>query len=96
MSLCKYANALGKPGKGVHSWRVGNVAVADLLLTVLAAYLTHRLFPKQLSLPCSLLAWFVSGFALHWLFCVNTTWTLALFRPDGKPFPTPPSAPPHT
>ena len=31
--LCKYKNALGRPGKGIHSFRIANIAVVDVLLT---------------------------------------------------------------
>ncbi len=34
--LCRYKNALGKPGKGIHSFRIANIAVADGLLTSLS------------------------------------------------------------
>ena len=45
MSLCKYANALGEPGKGVHSIRVFNIAVVDVLFTIILA-LVFALFFK--------------------------------------------------
>ena len=44
MSLCKYKNALGKPGKGVHSFRIFGIAIVDVILTILAAYLIARFF----------------------------------------------------
>ena len=37
--LCRYKNALGRPGKGIHSYRIANIAVVDVALTVLMAYI---------------------------------------------------------
>ena len=28
--LCRYKNALGRPGKGIHSYRIANIAVVDV------------------------------------------------------------------
>ena len=39
MSLCKYKNALGIPNKGIHSYRFMGVAIMDVIMTILAAYL---------------------------------------------------------
>ena len=36
--LCKYKNALGRPGKGIHSFRIANIAVVDVALTFVLAY----------------------------------------------------------
>lgn len=35
MNLCKYKNILGEPGKGVHSYRIFNIAIVDVLLTLI-------------------------------------------------------------
>ena len=39
VNLCKYKDLLGKPKKGIHSYRIFNIAVADLLMTILFALL---------------------------------------------------------
>ena len=44
--LCRYKNALGKPGKGIHSFRIANIAVADVLLTFLLAYVLWVILEK--------------------------------------------------
>ena len=38
-NLCKYRNALGVPGKGAHSIRLGSVAVVDVIMTLLGAFI---------------------------------------------------------
>lgn len=75
MSLCKYRSILGNPGQGVHSFRIFNVAVVDVVLTVLAAVLiSRRHFWKVL------LALFVAGIVAHRVFCVRTTVDRLLFK----------------
>ena len=70
-SLCQYRDALGVPGKGVHAWRVGGIAAADVIMTVVAAgaiaWLTGWNFWVTLG------GLFVMGVVLHRVFCVLTT-----------------------
>ena len=33
--LCKYKDALGKPKTGIHSYRIFNIAIADLIIASL-------------------------------------------------------------
>ena len=35
--FCKYKDALGKPKEGLHSYRVFNISIIDVLLTILLA-----------------------------------------------------------
>ena len=44
MDLCKYKNILGVPGEGAHSYIIFNIAVVDVGLTVVAAYVISFLF----------------------------------------------------
>ena len=37
--LSKYKDILGRPNEGVHSFRIFNIAIVDVLLTILAAYI---------------------------------------------------------
>jgi accessory gene regulator protein AgrB len=66
---CKYADILGKPGTGVHSIRLFNIAVVDVLVTVLLAYFTKGPFNFWIVL----LVWFIIGIIVHKIFCVKTT-----------------------
>ena len=78
MSLCKYRNILGEVGKGVHSYRIFNIAIVDVLLTILAAYVIHIFMPKY-KFVYILLFLFLLGIILHRLFCVHTTVDKLLF-----------------
>ena len=75
--LCRYSESLGKPGEGVHSPRLGGVAIVDVLLTIALAALLARLF--RWSFRCTLLWSFAAGVAAHRVFCVHTTVDRLLF-----------------
>ena len=67
---CPYANILGEPNKGVHSIRFFGLAVVDSILTIIAAYITSVSF--NIRFFSSLLAWFVVGELLHYIFGVKS------------------------
>jgi hypothetical protein len=77
VDLCKYKNALGVPGKGVHSYRLFGVAIADVIMTLVASLIVAYLF-KLPFLYVTIFA-FVLGIILHRLFCVRTTVDKILF-----------------
>ena len=77
--LCKYKDALGVPKQGNHSYRVFDIAIVDVLLTVLGAWLFSRFFG---GFWCWLIILFLLGIILHRLFCVRTTVDKWLF-PDA-------------
>lgn len=74
---CPYKNLFGAEGTGAHSYRFMDLAVVDVGLTVVAAWLISWTF----SLPFwwTLLGLFVSGIVLHRFFCVRTTIDKLLF-----------------
>ena len=76
--LCDYKDALGKVGEGVHSYRIFNIAIVDVLLTILLAYTIYRFVPGY-NFILVLVACFAAGIVLHRLFCVRTTVDKALF-----------------
>jgi len=77
LNLCKYKDILGKPGQGVHSYRIFNIAIVDVLLTILAAYLISYFF--KTGFIYTLIFMFVLGIISHRLFCVRTTIDKLLF-----------------
>ena len=79
--LCRYKNIFGKVGEGVHSYRIFNIAVVDVILTVIGAYILHKyvkIFQKY-KLYQVLIVLFILGIVLHKIFCVNTTVDKLLF-----------------
>lgn len=77
MNLCKYKNIFGEPGKGPHSYRLFGVAIVDVVLTIIAAYIISYFFKYPFIYV--LLILFASGIVLHRLFCVRTTVDKLLF-----------------
>jgi len=77
MNLCKYKNLLGKPGKGIHSFRIGGFAIADVIMTIIGAFFLSYLF--QWNFLYTLIGFFLLGIFLHHLFCVRTTLDKLLF-----------------
>lgn len=75
--FCPYKNIFGKVGEGVHSYRVFNIAVVDVLATILAAFSVHYFYGYHFFWV--LLAFFIAGIVLHRLFCVRTTIDKLLF-----------------
>lgn len=76
--LCKYKYLFGKVGKGIHSYRILNIAIVDVLFTIIGAIIIHYFFPKY-NFICILLFLFIAGIILHRLFCVRTTIDKLLF-----------------
>ena len=88
-NLCKYRNALGVPGKGAHSIRLGGVAVGggvavvDVLLTIVGAYIIA--YFAHTSFAWTAAGLFLLGIILHRLFCVRTTIDKLLFPNAESP-----------
>jgi len=77
--MCQYQNALGVPGKGAHSYRLGGVAIVDVILTVLAALIITWLTGSSSMFWYILGGLFLTGIVLHRVFCVRSTVDRLLF-----------------
>jgi uncharacterized membrane protein len=80
--LCKYRDALGVPGAGVHAYRVAGVAAVDLGLTVLAAAVIAWWF--DWSFGYTFIGLMIVGIVVHRAFCVRTALMDFLFERDRK------------
>lgn len=78
MSLCKYKDIFGKTGEGVHSYRVFNIAIVDVIATIVLAIIISAIF--NTSFVKTLFFLFLLGIILHRLFCVKTTVDMILFE----------------
>ena len=78
MSLCNYKNIFGEPNKGVHSYRLFNIAIVDVILTIVVAFLIS--FFAKISFIKTCIVLFTLGIILHKLFCVDTTVHKFLFN----------------
>lgn len=82
--LCAYKDVFGKVGEGIHSYRIANIAVADIIFTIIGAFFLHFLFPAYKVLHI-LIILFLLGIVLHRIFCVRTTVDRILFSKEMNP-----------
>ena len=76
-SLCPYKYFFGEPKKGVHEYRIFDIAMVDLLSTFLVSYLLSQYFNKDFyEVTIALL---LLGIIMHRIFCVRTTIDKILF-----------------
>lgn len=68
--LCAHRHVLGKPGEGVHRFRIAGVAAVDLGLTVAVAWLISTYW--RLAFWKVLAVLLLLGVLAHRLFCVDT------------------------
>ena len=69
--LCQYSDIFGKPGKGVHSVRLFNIAIFDVIMMMLAAFLIA--YYTKYNFGITLIVLFIIGILVHYMFCVDTT-----------------------
>lgn len=73
----EYRWIFGKEGKGVHSIRLFDIAIVDVLATIIGAFLLSYYF--KINFWIILFILFILGIILHRLFCVNTTINKLIF-----------------
>ena len=76
--LCKYKDIFGSPNTGLHKYRVFNIAIVDLSLTIILALLLSYLINYNFFIIFIIL--FLIGIILHKIFCVKTTLTKIIFK----------------
>ena len=59
--FCEHSELFGKVGEGIHSYRIFDVAVLDVIVTILFAYFIHKLFLKKYKFYQVLLGIFIVG-----------------------------------
>lgn len=77
MNLCKYKDIFGKPNEGLHSYRLFDIAIVDVILTIMAAYYISKYLNYNFYLICFYL--FIIGIYVHRFFCVKTKIDKILF-----------------
>lgn len=75
---CKYKDFFGEVNTGIHSYRIFNIAIMDVIFTFLAAFIIYFIMPKY-NYFIILFVLFISGIILHRIFCVKTTIDKLLF-----------------
>ncbi len=84
LDLCQYKDIFGKPNTGAHSIRIFNIAIVDVILTIIGSYIIYLAIQKyvysKINLWFVLLCTFLLGIISHRLFCVRTTIDKLLFK----------------
>ena len=84
MSLCNYKNIFGEVNTGIHTVRIFNIAIFDVLGTIIGGIIIQffllRVFSFYIDLTLILIVLFSLGILLHRLFCVRTTIDKLLFK----------------
>lgn len=75
--LCPFKHIFGKEGTGVHSIRLFDIAVIDVLLTVVGAVALGYYFKWNVWITIAMA--FIIGIIVHRVFCVNTKINMAIF-----------------
>lgn len=75
--LCKYKHIFGKERDGIHSYRLLDIAIVDLLLTIVGSYFISKWLKAPFLLVFALCI--LVGIIAHRLFCVNTKINTLLF-----------------
>ncbi len=72
MSLCKWKNIFGEPGKGFHKDRIFGLALWDLVGTIIIIIiLSHYMDHAIIIIP-------LATILIHKLFCVDTAFNKAI------------------
>lgn len=71
--FCKYKDILGKPGEGLHSYRILDISIMDVLFTILLAKFIQYNLLESYSIWLILIFCFLVGIIIHRIFCVETT-----------------------
>jgi hypothetical protein len=77
VNLCKYKDIFGKPNEGIHSYRIMDIAVFDLIGTIIISYMLS--YFTNIKFIKILLLLFLIGILCHHIFCVKTTIDTLLF-----------------
>lgn len=75
--FAKYSDIFGEVGKGVHAYRILDVAIVDVVATVVVSALVS--FAFNINFIIILICLFLLGIILHRLFCVDTTINKLIF-----------------
>lgn len=75
--LCPYRHILGEERKGFHSLRLFDVAIGDVLLTILVSLFISYI--SKVNIIITFIIVFIIGIIVHRLFCVNTKINMMIF-----------------
>lgn len=75
--LCPFKHIFGAENTGIHSIRLLNIAIIDVIGTIIGSIIISYIF--KVNVYKTLIIAFVSSIIIHKLFCVQTTLTKFVF-----------------
>jgi uncharacterized membrane protein len=75
---CNYKNIFGQVNTGIHQYRLFNMAIADVIFTIIGSYIISYLLKSNFFI--TLLILIILGIILHKFFCVRTTLDKIIFK----------------
>jgi hypothetical protein len=79
MDLCKYSNIFGAPNTGAHKYRFFDIAIVDVIATIILGVFIKSYFLKKTNIFKIMLFLFILGIISHRVFCVKTKIDSLLF-----------------
>ena len=76
-SLCQHKDIFGETNKGIHSYKIFNIAIVDTVGTIVVAWGISKYY--NIDFKQVLFILFLVGIIAHRLFCVRTTIDKLLF-----------------
>lgn len=76
--VCEYKHIFGKEKEGPHSYRLFDVAIVDVIMTIVIGHVIC--YYTNYDIYNVLLILFTTGIVLHRIFCVRTTIDKLLFN----------------
>ena len=72
--FCNYRTLFGEVNTGLHSYRLFDIAVVDVIMTTFVAWIIHYfILMGKYSVWLVLAVLFLFGILVHRIFCVRTT-----------------------
>lgn len=75
--LCSYRHIFGEERKGFHSLRVFDIAIGDVILTLILSLFIA--YVSKINYIIILVITFIIGIIIHRIFCVNTKINTIIF-----------------
>ena len=82
MPLSEYKDIFGKPGEGAHAYRIFDLAIVDVIFTIIGGYIIA--YSLNWSKPKTIIGLFILGIFMHRLFNVETTIDKIIFNTNNK------------
>lgn len=78
MNNCPFKNLFGIPRQGIHKYRFMDIAIIDVVATILLALVLSKIF--KINILLIFIGLIILSIFIHKLFCVETTLTKMFYK----------------